>query len=142
MKMNYMKIAYFISIVVADFVGLGISVTVFPNFLLKGGGAETIMGASPLILMGLPLGIYPLGQFFGAAILGKPSDHHGRKPLLVFFLLGTIAGLIMTAVSLGTFNIPILLAGRLISGVFAGNVSMKKVSGSFLMLGALMIHES
>ena len=41
------------------------------------------MGASPLII-GLLLTTFSFFQFLTSPILGKLSDHYGRKPLLIF----------------------------------------------------------
>src|SRR3954464_3737780 len=86
-------VAYLILVILADFIGLGVSVTTFPALLLKAGGASPagVGEARQLVVLGLLLGIYPLGQFLGAAILGKFSDMRGRRPLLLWTLTGTLA---------------------------------------------------
>ena len=64
--------------------------------------------ARQLVILGLLLGIYPLGQFFGAAILGKLSDMRGRKPLLLWTLTGTLAGFVISALAIRQGNLLLL----------------------------------
>jgi MFS family permease len=124
-------VAYLLGIILADFIGLGVSVTTFPALLLKDQGQLLPASASEaqhLAILGLLLGIYPLGQFFGAAILGKLSDMAGRKRLLIVSLIGTLAGFVLSGIAIDTSRLWLLFAGRALSGVFAGNVAIAQAS--------------
>jgi DHA1 family tetracycline resistance protein-like MFS transporter len=123
MKKNLI-IAYFISVVVADYVGLGISVTVFPSLLLKSGWLKDVSPSGALVTLGLLLGTYPLGQFFGATLFGKLSDFMGRRPVLLTTLIGNVLGFIAAAVSIHNGSLLGLFLGRGIAGIFAGNVAV------------------
>jgi DHA1 family tetracycline resistance protein-like MFS transporter len=123
-------VAYLILIILADFIGLGVSVTTFPALLLKPGGASPAGPdeARQLVILGLLLGVYPLGQFFGAAILGKLSDMRGRKPLLLWTLSGTLVAFVVSALAIRDGNLLLLFVSRAIAGVFAGNVAIAQAS--------------
>lgn len=123
--------SYLILITLVDFMGLGIVVTLFPKLLL-----DPHMHMLPiawndharLIFIGIFLAIYPLGQFLGAAIFGKLSDKYGRKPLLTITLTGTIAGFILSGMSIALHTTSLLFIGRLLAGLFAGNTSIAQAS--------------
>jgi DHA1 family tetracycline resistance protein-like MFS transporter len=144
-------VAYLILVILADFIGLGVSVTTFPALLLKAGGASPagVGEARQLVVLGLLLGIYPLGQFLGAAILGKFSDMRGRRPLLLWTLTGTLAAFVVSALAIQAGNLWLLFISRALAGTFAGNVAIAQASmvdisdddsksGNLAMLNAAM----
>lgn len=76
------------------------------------------------ILLGVALGMYPLGQFFGCPILGKMSDTYGRKPILLITLFLTSLMYIVTGIGVLNQKMPILFIGRFLTGLFEGNVAI------------------
>ena len=62
------------SVVFVDMLGFGLILPLLPYIAAN-------WGASPAII-GLIGAAYPLGQFFGAPLVGLFSDRFGRKPLL------------------------------------------------------------
>ena len=65
-----------------NLVGFGIIIPVLPFY------AETF-GASPLVV-GLLLASFSLSQLLATPALGVLSDRWGRRPVLIFSLLGTV----------------------------------------------------
>jgi len=63
---------------------------------------------------------YSLAQFAGAAVLGRASDRFGRKPVLVFSLLGSTLALTATALADSMLT---MLAARAIAGLCAGSIA-------------------
>ena len=64
---------------------------------------------------------YSLAQFFGTPILGQLSDRWGRRPLLVFSLLGTVASNLLAAIA----GVPwLLFSARIFDGITGGNNSI------------------
>jgi MFS family permease len=84
--------------------GLGFSLffPVFP-FLIQDYGVSSFW-------YGLLLSVYSLGQFFAGPVFGAWSDHHGRKPLLIWSQLGTLLSL-LTFVGAVSFVPHIPIAG-------------------------------
>ncbi|MDF1796483.1 MAG: MFS transporter [Coxiellaceae bacterium] len=78
------------------------------------------------ILLGITLATYPLGQFFGAPLLGAMSDKFGRKPILLLSMLGACAGYLVTVVSLLSHNLALLIISRLITGIMEGNIAIAR----------------
>src|SRR6266446_2682739 len=78
------------------------------------------LGASPTEV-GWLVGVYALFQLFSGPLLGRMSDHVGRKPLLIVSQIGTLIGFLVTAFA-GTLWVVFL--GRIIDGATAGNLSL------------------
>jgi len=122
-----LTVLFLIVVTLIDFMGLGIVVTIFPKLLLDPSSyllPASWKYASKLTALGLFLAIYPLGQFFGAAILGKLSDHAGRKKLLIVTLIGTMIGFLVSGLAIAIQSALILFISRLFSGLFAGNIAI------------------
>ena len=130
MLMNYVNNnaqlkCFFVSVAFLDFMGLGVVVAIFPHLLLDGNIFLPHLGhGARLTVLGLFLGVYPLGQFFGAAVLGKMSDIYGRRKLMILTLFGTFIGFTLSAVSIVEQSAILLLLSRGMAGVFAGNVAI------------------
>lgn len=70
---------------------------------------------------GLVLAIFPLMMFLSAPILGDLSDHYGRKKILILSLIGTGIGYVLSALGVLTHHFYLLLLGRALDGLTAGN---------------------
>ncbi|QFU23384.1 MFS transporter [Shewanella eurypsychrophilus] len=92
-------------------------------------------GTSPLtqflnlpseLLLGIVLGIYPLGIIIGSSIIGAISDNYGRKKLLSLTLLGSAVGYSLTAVAAVSENFLLFCLSRLLTGLCEGNISIAR----------------
>lgn len=95
-----------------NLVGFGIIIPLLPYY------AETF-GASPAVI-GLLFAVFSLCQLAAAPALGDLSDRFGRRPILVFSLLGTVISFVMLAVA---HSIAMLFAARIVDGLSGGNIS-------------------
>jgi DHA1 family tetracycline resistance protein-like MFS transporter len=95
-----------------NLVGFGIIIPLLPFY------AETF-GASP-VTIGLLFAVFSLCQLVAAPALGDLSDRHGRRPVLVFSLAGTVVSFVMLAVA---NSIALLFAARIVDGLSGGNIS-------------------
>lgn len=73
------------------------------------------------ISLGLLFSGYSIAQFVAAPILGRLSDRIGRRPLLLAALLGTTLSLVACALA---DNIWLLVAARVLGGLFGGSISV------------------
>ena len=80
--------------------------------------------ATRTMLLGFFLMAFSLGQFIGAPLLGEYADRRGRKKALATSTLLSLAGLALSAWSVQEHNLWLLFVGRLMTGVFAGNMSI------------------
>ena len=78
------------------------------------------LGATPF-QVGWLVGIYALCQLVSGPLLGRLSDHMGRKPLLLVSQMGTLAGFLITAFAPSLW---VVFLGRAIDGSTAGNLSL------------------
>jgi MFS transporter, DHA1 family, tetracycline resistance protein len=95
-----------------DLVGFGIVIPLLPFYAGR-------LGASPLEL-GLLFASYSVMQLIFSPVLGRLSDRHGRRPVLLLSLLGTGLGLLILGAA---GSLWMLFAGRIIDGISGGNIS-------------------
>jgi DHA1 family tetracycline resistance protein-like MFS transporter len=95
-----------------NLVGFGIIIPLLPFYASN-------FGASPLVI-GLLFGIFSLCQLVAAPALGDLSDRYGRRPVLIFSLLGTVVSFVMLALA---HSITMLFLARIVDGLSGGNIS-------------------
>jgi MFS family permease len=100
-------------IVAVDVLGLTIMIPLLPFYAEKMGASATEVGWL--------IGIYAACQLFSGPMLGRLSDHMGRKPLLLVSQAGTFAGFLVTAFAPSLW---VLFLARAIDGSTAGNLSL------------------
>jgi DHA1 family tetracycline resistance protein-like MFS transporter len=76
------------------------------------------------IILGVFLAAFPLAQFFGAPLLGEFADKSGRKKALVLSIILTLVGYVISAWSIQVRNLTLLFIGRIVTGLFSGNLSV------------------
>ena len=72
------------------------------------------------IVVTLLISVYAFCMFFSAPILGALSDRFGRRPLLLFSLLGAAIGFLVFGIG---GSLWVLFAGRIIEGITGGSIS-------------------
>ena len=120
-------LAIVIAIVLLDVLGIGILIPIIPLLLTDPNYPYYIAGVTVsqgLVILGLLTAIYPLMQFFVTPLLGQLSDHIGRRPVLLFCLLGTSFGYVLFALGIVLHSIPLLFLSRAIDGLTGGNISV------------------
>jgi DHA1 family tetracycline resistance protein-like MFS transporter len=95
-----------------NLVGFGIIIPLLPFY------AQTF-GASPLVI-GLLFASFSVSQLIAAPVLGELSDRWGRRPVLIFSLLGTVLSFVMLALAQSLF---MLFAARIVDGLSGGNIT-------------------
>src|SRR5215207_9887175 len=89
-----------------DLVGFGIVIPLLPFYASR-------LGASPLWI-GLLFASYSVMQLIFSPVLGRLSDRHGRRPVLLVSLLGTALGFLILGFA---DTLALLFVGRLIDGI-------------------------
>jgi DHA1 family tetracycline resistance protein-like MFS transporter len=100
-------------IVLVDVLGLTIILPLLPFY------AEHF-GASPTVV-GLLISTYAFCQLIAGPMLGRWSDHTGRKPLLMVSQCGTLIGFLILAFA---GSLWMVFLSRIIDGLTAGNLSL------------------
>ncbi|NDJ36925.1 MAG: MFS transporter [Chloroflexi bacterium] len=91
-------------------------------------------------MIGLLVASFPAAQFIGTPVLGRLSDRHGRRPILMVSVTGTVLSLIVfglsapigtwlaetvfTGAGTTTMIVIVLFASRIMDGLTGGNISV------------------
>lgn len=100
-------------IVSVDVLGLTIILPLLPFYAER-------FGASPAVV-GLLVSTYAFCQLIGGPVLGRMSDHLGRRPLLLVSQVGTFIGFLILAYANALW---LIFLSRVIDGLTAGNLSL------------------
>ena len=100
-------------IVLVDVLGLTIILPLLPFYAEQLGASATVVG--------LLISSYAFCQLIAGPILGRMSDHMGRKPLLIVSQIGTLIGFLILAFA---GSLWMVFLSRIIDGLTAGNLSL------------------
>lgn len=96
-------------------IGMTIVFPLFPFLLGKYlPAAQIVLGLSMLV------SVYAACQFFAAPVFGAMSDRFGRRPILIFSLIGSVIGYLLLGVGGALW---VFFLGRIIDGITAGDVT-------------------
>jgi len=98
--------------ILVNLIGFGIIIPLLPFY-------ATTFGASPLVV-GLLFASFSLAQLFASPVLGAWSDKWGRRPVLIFSLIGTVVSFVMLAMA---HSLVMLFAARIVDGLSGGNIT-------------------
>ncbi len=97
-----------------DLLGFGILIPILPSFAIKELGVDEAA-------VGIAIALYSFVQFIFNPILGRISDKHGRKPVIVLCLLINAFGYVIFAF---TNSYIILLFSRIVAGVGGSSIAV------------------
>lgn len=100
-------------IVLVDVLGLTMIIPLLPVYAER-------FGASPLVAT-LLSSCYAACSLVSSPVIGRLSDHYGRRPLLLISQSGTLVGFLILA---GAGSLFVLFVGRVLDGLTAGNLSL------------------
>lgn len=80
--------------------------------------------AHRVLILSVLIASFPFAQFFGAPFLGALSDRIGRRKVFLLTIGGGIFGYLVTALGIEIKSLPLLWVGRLVTGLFAGNLTL------------------
>src|SRR5262245_43353190 len=106
-------LAFIFAVAVLDLLGLTLLLPVIPYLVRQYENAA--------IYVTLMTVVYAAAQFLAAPFVGRLSDHYGRKPVLLFCLLGSALGYFLFGIGGALW---VLLLSRLIDGITGGNMSI------------------
>ncbi|MBI5274081.1 MAG: MFS transporter [Chlamydiales bacterium] len=80
------------------------------------------------IILGTLIAMYPLGQIIGCPLLGKLSDIHGRRKVLLISLGLIIPGYVLSGLAISTNHLSLLFISRFLIGLCEGNIVIATAS--------------
>jgi len=99
-------------IILLDLMGIGLILPLFPFIAMD-------IGLSAAMIT-FVLALYPMAQFFSGPVWGGLSDHYGRRPILMFSMVGSVVSYVVLGIA---DTLWLLIASRLIGGISAGNLA-------------------
>ena len=119
--------------VIAEVISFGVLIPIVPLLFTEPGSSFFILPEGLTIdqgylLLGLLIGLYPLGQFISTPILGEISDIYGRRKVIQISIMGTIISSLIFAYGIFAASIPILFLSRIINGLTGGLISVAQAS--------------
>src|SRR3954471_18343134 len=103
--------------ILVNLIGFGIIIPLLPFY-------AATFGASPLAI-GLLFASFSLAQLFASPVLGAWSDRWGRRPVLIFSLIGTVVSFVMLALA---HSLAMVFAARIVDGLSGGNLPPARAS--------------
>lgn len=100
-------------IVAVDVLALTLMIPLLPFYAER-------MGATPATV-GILIGVFAFCQLLSGPLLGRWSDRHGRKPVLLLSQIGTFIGFLILGVA---ETLPLVFLSRIIDGITAGNLTV------------------
>ncbi len=119
------RLAIIFAIVFVDLLGFSLILPLLPYYAEKYGATPTIVG--------LLVASYALAQFIGSPVLGRLSDRHGRRPILLVSIAGTVLGFLLLGFAdplgrlisaAGAAVIAVLFLSRILDGLTGGNLTV------------------
>ncbi len=111
MSLNRLTVIFIVAFL--NLVGFGVIIPILPYY-------ATAYGLDAAMI-GVLIAVYPAAQLVAAPILGRLSDHYGRRPVLIGTVIINTAAFILFALAP---NARLLFLSRIISGFAMGNSSV------------------
>ena len=111
-------------VVFVDLLGQGLVFPIINALIMESDSSFLPSGTSDAtrhLYYGLVIGAFFLCWFLGAPYISRLSDVIGRKNAILICLSGALAGYVITIVALYTSSLWLLILGRGITGLTAGN---------------------
>lgn len=119
----------FYAVILLGFFGYALTIALFIPMLMDRSFPLLPEEASIALrtsVSGFLLAAYPLGQFLGSPVMGKSSDHYGRKKILLLSLIACVLGFSGIALSIQTHTLIFLFLSCFITGLFESNMSISQ----------------
>ena len=124
-EVRQILIPYAIVILLA-YIGFSLPLPIMPGMFLN--PERTILPDASLhtrmVLLGLVMASFPIGQFIGSPLLGRLSDLYGRKKVILLSLAGAMVGYLITAYSVYSYSVWGMFTGFAVCGFCEGNVTI------------------
>jgi MFS transporter, DHA1 family, tetracycline resistance protein len=123
------RVLFFVFVtVLLDMVGFGIVIPLLPFYVQSMGGSAEVVG--------LLLGTFAFTQMVATPLLGRLSDHYGRRPVILASLAGNAIAMVIFAIAAEQAWLPLLFFSRILAGGTAGNLGACQAAVADVTTGA------
>ncbi len=98
-----------------DLLGYSLILPLLPYYAVTFGASLTVVG-----LLGTS---NALAQLLAAPVIGRLSDRYGRRPLLIFSIMGTVLSFLLLGLAQ---SLPMLFLSRVLDGFLGGNIALAR----------------
>ena len=126
-KSSFKSVLPYALVVFLGYLGFAMPLPILPEMFLDpevGIFASTMSRFAKTVWLGIVMSAYPLGQFLGAPILGRFSDHIGRKKVILCSLCGSMISYLITAFATELRDVSWIFMGLFLCGLCEGNVAI------------------
>ncbi len=106
-----------------SYVGISMPAPLFaPIFLTNKSYALSGNHSLNIVLLGVLLAAYPLGQLLGSPLTGYLADKFCKKKILLFMLMGAALSYLLSGITFSFFDTKLLIFFRLLTGFFESHI--------------------
>lgn len=128
-QLSYITLGALFAVVLIDSVGTSLILPLLEPLFLAAHNVFTItLNTHQNILYGISLSSFAAAMFIGSPLLGSLSDRYGRKTTLLYCLLGTLLGYLLSGYAIIIKNTEIFVLGRIIDGFTAGSLPIAQAA--------------
>ncbi|MCX8515328.1 MAG: MFS transporter [Burkholderiales bacterium] len=125
---NFRIISLVFFITFIDMLGIGIIIPIYPALITPSSRFSIIPMSWSItdgfIFIGWLSSLFSIGQLIFAPVLGQLADKYGRKPVMIFSVIGTTISFICFGFGLSIKFLSLLIFARFFAGATSGNLSV------------------
>lgn len=119
--------------VVAEVISFGVAIPIVPLLFTEPSFTHYLVPEAwgvnaGFILLGLAIGLYPLGQFLSTPILGELSDIYGRKKMIQASVIGTVVATVLFGLGIMAGSLAVVMLSRFFNGLTGGLISISQAT--------------
>ncbi len=124
---SFRRLLPFAIVAFLAYVGFSLPLPLFPELFLDPEHSilpHSFSISTKMVILGIVMAGFPLGQFIGAPILGRFSDIWGRRRVILFSLLGSTLGYLSAGLAVQYHSVVGIFMALTAAGFCEGNIAI------------------